>query len=300
VLLTEASAPITFVGGKGGVGKTTVAAAYALRLADAGFRTLLMSTDPAHSVGDVLQRSLGDQPQKVVERLWAREPDAARAVRRRIAEVADDAHAVVPREIMPAVRRHLEHAAAGPGMVESALADQLVDAMDSVPASWDRLVVDSAPTGHLLRMMNLPELLTPWVHGLARQRERAVRADRFATAVAGSAVERSDDPLLEKLHERRRRLEWATRRLRADCLVLLVVLPRRMVLAETGRAAQQLEGSEFRLGPVVINQISAGSDPDSLAAARRRFGGYGVHEIAHQSHEPIGLDALRAIAAQIG
>ncbi|MFE9246644.1 ArsA family ATPase [Nocardiopsis sp. NPDC006938] len=294
-------APIVFFGGKGGVGKTTTAAAYALGLADAGLRTLLVSTDPAHSLGDALDVPLGDDPVRVAEHLWAREPDADAALRRRVRRIGDDASAALPREILPAVTRHLEHAAAGPGMAESALADLLMDAMEEVPGTWDRLVVDSAPTGHLLRLLDLPELLTPWVQGLVRQRERAVDADRFVVGVVGGTGDGApDDPLLERLHARRRRLERAAARLREDAEVRLVLLPRRMVLAETDRAAARLVETGFRLGRVIVNQVPEDVDPAVLGAVRERFAAHGTVEVPLGASEPIGLRALRALAARLG
>lgn len=295
------AAPIVFFGGKGGVGKTTMAAAYAIRLADEGLRTLLVSTDPAHSLGDALDVPLGDRPVRVTDHLWAREPDADAALRRRVRQIGDDASAALPQEILPAATRHLDHAAAGPGMAESALADLLMDAMAEVPGQWDRLVVDSAPTGHLLRLLDLPELLTPWVQGLVRQRERAVDADRFAVGVVGGEIDGApDDPLLEKLHARRRKLERAAERLRGDAEVRLVLVPRRMVLAETDRAAAQLAKTGFRLGTVVVNQVPPEADPELLKAVRERFAPYGTVELDLVDDEPIGPDALRALAARIG
>ena len=291
---------IVFFGGKGGVGKTTMAAAHALRFADQGLRTLLISTDPAHSLGDALAMPLGDKPLQVTERLWAREPDADAALRRRVRRIGDDAAQALPREILPAVSRHLEHAAAGPGMVESALADLLMDTMEEVPERWDRLVVDSAPTGHLLRLLHLPELLTPWVQGLARQRERAVDAERFAIGVVGGSQENGDDPLLEKLHARRRKLERATTRLRQDAEVRLILVPRRMVLAETDRAARELMEAGFRLGTVVVNQVPDDVDPGVLAQVHERFAEQGTIEAALTTGEPIGLDALRELMPHPG
>ncbi|WP_285734294.1 ArsA family ATPase [Nocardiopsis sp. ATB16-24] len=289
---------ITFVGGKGGVGKTTLAAAQALALADTGRRVLVMSTDPAHSLGDVLEAKLEDEPVQVAPGLWAAEPDPDAAVRRRIAQVLEDAHRAVPREVMPAVRRHLEQAGSSPGMAESALADLLVDRMEEVGSTWEALVVDSAPTGHLLRLLDLPALLTPWVVGLARRRERARRAEAFADVVGG---EEESDPLLERLHARRHRLERAADRMRRDAVVRLVTLPRRMVLAETARAVERLTDSGFRLAPVVVNQIPAGhtSGPDTaeaLAATRERFAHLGTVEIPLQETEPTGPGRLRALA----
>lgn len=298
---SAADAPILFVGGKGGVGKTTVAAARALALADAGHRVLLMSTDPAHSLGDVLERPLGDRPAEVAPGLWAAEPDADAAVRRRIARVVKDAERALPAEIMPAVRRHLDHAGAAPGMAESALADLLMERMEEVGDRWDRLVVDSAPTGHLLRLLALPTLLTPWVEGLTRRRERARTAEAFADAVATAPEE---DPLLVRLHERRHRLEGAAGLLRSASRVCLVTVPRRMVLAESARALDSLAEAGFPLDTVVVNQVppAGAAGPEGagvLEEIRRRFAGPGVVEVPLQDREPTGPERLRALAAHL-
>ncbi|MDT0330050.1 ArsA family ATPase [Nocardiopsis sp. DSM 44743] len=298
---TAHTAPILFVGGKGGVGKTTVAAARALALADAGHRVLLMSTDPAHSLGDVLEHPLGDRPVRVAPGLWAAEPDADTAVRRRIAQVVRDAERALPAEIMPAVRRHLDHAGAAPGMAESALADLLMERMEEVGDRWDRLVVDSAPTGHLLRLLALPTLLTPWVTGLTRRRERARKAEAFADAVV---AEPEEDPLLARLHERRHRLEGAAARLRSASRVGLVTVPRRMVLAETARALDSLTEAGFPLDTVIVNQIpppgAVGPDGTAvLAEIRRRFAHVGVTEVPLADREPTGPSGLRALAAHL-
>lgn len=289
--------PITIVGGKGGVGKTTVSAALALRAADGGARVLLLSTDPAHSLGDVFGREIGDDPVTVTDRLQVRQPDPDLSVKRRIEQVTEDAYRAVPREIMPAVVRHLEQAAASPGMVESALADELIEAMAGVGDLWDVLVVDSAPTGHLLRMLNLPALLTPWVQGLVRQRESALRADRFAQAVAGSSSpDSADDPLLQRLHERRLRLDAAADRLRGPQVqVRLVLVPRRMVIAETFRAIDELTDAGIRLGPAVINQVPDDVDAEVLAAAAAIAGDDAVR-VPLLTTEPRGVAELRGLA----
>lgn len=291
-------ATITFFGGKGGVGKTTMAAASAIGLADAGWRTLVVSTDPAHSLGDAFGTELAERPRELSDNLWAAEPDAEAAVQRRVEQVTEDARSTLPREIMPAVQRHLAHASATPGMAESALADLLMDAMERVPGEWDLLVVDSAPTGHLLRMINLPELLGPWVEGLVRQRERVASADSLVAGMVGSQESDSaeDDPLLARLRARRGKLQRAAERLRAEACVRLVLLPRQLVLAETERAADQLAGAGFRLGPVVLNQIPERPDTRVVEAVRRRFEPQGVLELPLAAKEPVGLARLRPLA----
>lgn len=289
---------IVLFGGKGGVGKTTLAAAHALNCADAGLRTLLMSTDPAHSLGDALGVRLGDRPVHIAPGLWVREPDGPKAVRRRIRRIVDDAYDALPREIMPAVERHLKHAEAAPGMAESALTDLLVAAMEDVPQRWDRLVVDSAPTGHLLRMIELPALMAPWVLGLTEQRERALSAqttDRVDDEDITPSEAGADDPLLERLRTRRDRMERAARRLRTDAAVRLVLVPRRVVLAETVRTAGHLRESGFPLGGLVLNQVPSDAHPTILRAVRDAFPDLPVTDVALRNPEPTGLDALRGL-----
>ncbi|RBM15949.1 arsenic-transporting ATPase [Prauserella sp. PE36] len=258
---------IRFFGGKGGVGKTTLAAAYALRQAERGTRTLVVSTDPAHSLGDVLLASLADTPREVLPGLWAAEISGEEQASRRVAEVAEDARHAVPREVLPAVERHLARAASSPGTVESALLDRLTDLTEQVGTRWDLLVVDSAPTGHMVRLLSLPTLLTPWIEGLARQRERARNADRLVAGMSGDAAD-DPDPLLRRLHVRRDRMERMARRLRAEALVHLVVVPEHLALAETLRAADTLADAGLPLGAVLVNRVVPDEETGVLAGRR--------------------------------
>lgn len=281
--------PLRFLGGKGGVGKTTLAAALALRWAELGQRTLVVSTDPAHSLGDALQTELADEPREIATTLWAAEVSGESTAEQRVEQVVADAEQALPREIMPAVRRHLTRATSSPGTVEAALFDRLNDLVDQVPARWDRLVVDSAPTGHMLRLLSLPALLTPWIEGLARQRQRARAADRLVAGMLGETQHRSD-PLLERLHARRDRLARLSRRLTEETLVHLVVTPERLPLAETVRTAQTLTDASVPLGAVVVNRVlpdQAGGllgtrrehEEEIRARIRERFAGAGVVEV---------------------
>lgn len=287
MLLTDR--PIAFFGGKGGVGKTTLAASYALLLAGRGERSLVVSTDPAHSLGDVLGAALGDVPAELDAGLWACEIDGETAAGRRVEQVAEEARDAVPREVMPAVERHLERAAASPGTVESALVDRLTDLLDDVPARWDRVVVDSAPTGHMLRLLSLPTLLTPWIEGLVRQREQVRGTERLLSGLLGRA-DSEEDPLLRRLHDRRARLERTRERLLSESAVHLVLVPERVPLAETERAVQALTDGGLTLGPLVVNRVAppdasgllaerARHEADVLIDVRQRFGGAGLVEV---------------------
>lgn len=276
---------IRFFGGKGGVGKTTLAAAFAVRQARRGVRTLVVSTDPAHSLGDVLDASLSEEPHPVGDFLLAAEISGERQANHRVVEVLEDARHAVPREVLPAVERHLRRAVESPGTVESALLDRLTELVERTGRDWDLLVVDSAPTGHMLRLLSLPELLTPWVEGLAHNRKQARDVDRFADGLLGETGAQRD-PLLERLQARRRRLERLQSRLRGEARVHLVLVPERLPLAETERAADQLAEARVPLAAVLVNRVASADESGVLARrraqeqavlarVRERFGGDG-------------------------
>ncbi|MDR7300349.1 arsenite-transporting ATPase [Haloactinomyces albus] len=300
---------VSFFGGKGGVGKTTLAASYALLLAGRGHRTLVVSTDPAHSLGDVLAVPLGDEPAELSGGLWACEIDGESVARRRVEQVSREAQEAVPREVLPAVEQHLQRAAASPGTVESALVDRLTDLLDEVPARWDRIVVDSAPTGHMLRLLSLPTLLTPWIEGLVRQREQVRGTERMLSGLLGRA-DTGQDPLLQRLHGRRSRLERTRRRLLDESAVHLVLVPERLPLAETERAAQALADGGLTLGSVAVNRV-APSDATGLladrarreaevrATIRQRFGDHGVVEVPLLRGELTARSELAEVAEHL-
>lgn len=304
------SPAIRFVGGKGGVGKTTVAAATALRLAGSGRRTLLASTDPAHSAGDALEAALGDEPVEVTPGLWACEIDAEAAARAHIAAIRADAEATMDRDMARAVGRHLELSAQAPGTVESALLDRVVHLMGQVPGRWDRLVLDTAPTGHTLRLLALPGLVSAWVDGLVRHRERAAGTERMLRGLVG----RDDpptDPLLTRLRARRDRLDAARTRLRADAVVDLVCTLERLPVAETVRTAATLADAHLRVGVIVVNRVLPADDPSPFLAARRDVqrrrladltsaqGQVQRIHLAERPGEVVGLDALAAVGHEL-
>ncbi|WP_300013133.1 TRC40/GET3/ArsA family transport-energizing ATPase [Pseudonocardia sp.] len=294
---------LRFLGGKGGVGKTTLAAAIGLREARRGLRTLVVSTDPAHSLGDVLGTGLGEEPREVVPGLWAAEISGRGQARRRVEQIVADAADAVPREVLPAVRAHLERAVDSPGTVEAALLDRLTELVERVPADFDRLVVDSAPTGHMLRLLTLPELVTPWIEGLAGQRRRSRDTDRMFAGMLGRGEE-TPDPLLARLHARRDRMAALHRRLRTDAEVNLVVVPERVVWAETVRALDVLGGAGIAAGAAVVNRVVPAGETgllgarrvaqtEVLDAVRARFGA--TVEVPLLPEGPTGPDALGTV-----
>jgi arsenite-transporting ATPase len=167
-----AGATLLFFGGKGGVGKTTVAAATAVRLARArpGDRILLLSTDPAHSLGDVLETPVGDTPRRIVRgprNLLAREVDAPGALAARRADLEsalDEIASALGAEAAGVGRASELMELAPPGVDELFGILSVIEARDR----YQLIVVDTAPTGHALRLLEMPEIAREWVQVLLR------------------------------------------------------------------------------------------------------------------------------------
>lgn len=245
---------LTFFGGKGGVGKTTLAVAYATLLAEGGERTLLVSTDPAHSTGDLLGTKLSGEPARAAENLWAVEVDATADAAEYVERIKIDARGSVSPEVLPTVDRHLELAKSSPGTEESALFDRFVDLISLCPTEYDRIVFDTAPTGHTLRLLTLPALLSAWVEGIVRQREKVAGMERMLRNMAGDDSQ-ADDPVLARLRERRERFHHARHRLLEDTTFYLVLIPERLPIEETARSLANLTAHGIEVGALLVNRV---------------------------------------------
>lgn len=302
-------------GGKGGVGKTTMATAWAGLLAEQGLRTLLVSTDPAHSTGDLLGVRLGNQPSQVGGRLWALEIDAEADAEAHVRRIARDAEHSLSPEVLPTLRRHLDLARHSPGTIESALLDRFADLIAGPSGGpdggeWDRIVFDTAPTGHTLRLLALPGLLTAWVEGMVRQRERVQGMDRMLRNLAGRE-EAVADPVVARLRQRRDRLRETRARLLAEAAFWLVLIPERLAIEETARALRTLEDHDLTVGGLIVNRLlpedgegaflraRLDQQRQRLAEVRRRFPSRPLLMVAHAPHEIAGPQDLPLIARHL-
>jgi arsenite/tail-anchored protein-transporting ATPase len=311
VVTTALERTVTLVGGKGGVGKTTTAAALATAHAAADARTLLVSTDPAHSTGDLLGARLGDAPTEVAPRLWAVEIDAEATADAHVERVRADARRLVGPEVRATVDRHLDLAKRGAGTLESAILDRLAVLLVDEAPRYDQVVVDTAPTGHTLRLLAMPELLHGWVGGLVRQRERVRGLDRSLANLTGDDAP-PDDPVVERLRARAARLTALRRRFHEDTVIHLVCLPERLPVEETVRAEAALRDADLRIGAIVVNQVLPGHADGAFLAARReqqrthladidrRLGHRQVVHVPQLPHDVRGPGDLAAIRAALG
>lgn len=307
---------ITFYGGKGGVGKTTLASAHALHAADAGRRTLIISTDPAHSTADIFDARLGPDPTRVTDTLWAVELDAEREANDFIQEVKARIADTTPPRLAAEVDRQIDIARLSPGAEESAVFDRITRLLTADASGFERVVFDTAPTGHTLRLMSLPETMTAWMSGLIGRRRRMNVLSRMWRNVAGAAAggdAPADDPVLTALEDRKKRFE-ATRRVLTDAHVtafVFVVIPERLPILETERAVTTLERYRIPVGAVVVNRILPPTLEGEFMAGRREretayrdriaksFSKYPMVWIDLRRGDVVGLEALREIGADL-
>jgi len=321
------SRSIVFVGGKGGVGKSTTAAALALRMAESGDRVLLVSTDPAHSLGDLFGVEIGDREREIAPRLHALEIDPDREVERYLARVKATMRAFVQPAMYSEVERQMELTRHSPGAEEAALMDRMAVLMDEGRQRYDRVIFDTAPTGHTLRLLALPEIMAAWTEGLLRSRERS---DSFGKAVQRlrKREERTGDELSwfddvddaprderaarirQVLLDRRRTFSRA-RRLLLDAEVtafVLVLIPEKLPILESGKALEALERHRVPVAGMVVNRVlpegplgdflesRRAQEAEYLAMVDRRFAGLVRVRVPLLSRDVQGLESLREVA----
>lgn len=242
-----------FVGGKGGVGKSTSATAIAVKHANAGQKTLLVSTDPAHNIGDIFQILIGGKIKKVDSSLYALEIDPEIETTRYIQTVKEHIKGVVNAKMMEEVHRQLDAAKTSPGADEAALFDRLITILLEESGNFDKIVIDTAPTGHTIRLLSLPTLMGVWMQGLIDRRKAT--NDKYSRLIYdGEPVE---DPIYDALRTRQSRFERARSILLDDTRTayVFVLNAERLPIIETEKAMRLLQHYEMDVSTLIVNKV---------------------------------------------
>lgn len=255
MLLKPVVPPVCFFGGKGGVGKTTCAAAIAAATAARAAKTLLVSTDPAHSLGDVLATQVDlSVPTPVAPALDALELDPQAVKQRHLADVRHTLERIAPPRLLAEAHRQVELAAAAPGTTEAALTEALARLVTEAPARYRHVVIDTAPTGHTLQLLQAPAAMQAWMDALLARRSEAI-----------------DPDVVARLNRRRAHLQAMAALLRdpARAAFVLVTLAEPMALAETVRAHEALGRLGLAPAAIVINRLTPADAAGAWALAQR-------------------------------
>ena len=248
--------------GKGGVGKTTLAAATAVRLARQGTRVLVISTDPAHSLSDVFAVPLQARPRELMPGLEAMEVDA-RGMFSEVMDAAEGAEIGAMRDLVRLVSET-------PGVDEFGAIEVLLQAMEQ--AQHDVVILDTAPTGHTLRLLMVPQLMDSWFGKLLEMKSRFARASKVLRRLLGGRVNVLDAEDLGRDLQGGRRRMGSLREVLTDpdrAQIVLVTIPEEMGVLETQRTLARLSEGGMPVGTVVVNQLQPES-ADCLHCSRRR------------------------------
>ena len=291
--------------GKGGVGKTTVAAATALTTAQRGLRTIVLSTDPAHSLADAFALPLGSDPTPVTNSLWGQQLDA----QRRLEEAWSELQAYVT-DVLGWVGLDevtAEELSVVPGLDEVFALSDIKD--HATNGEWDVIVVDCAPTAETIRLLSLPDVLS-WYLARIFPVSRAVAGAIRPVVSRISTLPIPSEEVFEASRRFALRLD-GVRDVLADgsrTTARLVVNPERMVVAEARRTYTYLSLFGYRTDAVVVNRLLPHevSDPwfeqwraaqaEHLETIGAAFAPLPVLRAELAADEVVGLERLRRFA----
>jgi arsenite/tail-anchored protein-transporting ATPase len=291
--------------GKGGVGKTTAAAGTATAAATAGHRTLVLSTDAAHSLADAFGVPIGTEPTQVAPNLFVQQVDAQRRFEQSWVEL--QGYLLTVLDAAGVDRITAEELTVIP-VAEEVLALLEVRA-HALSGEWDVLVVDCAPTAETLRLLALPEALGWYMERVFPMRGRIMRAISPVLKKA-TGVPLPQDSVFDAIERLHADLQEVHQILTGKgSSVRLVLTPETMVVAEARRALTTLSLFGFTVDGVVANRVFPDGGGDDwrnqwveaqsavLREVEQSFVGVPIWRSSYQAIEPVGVDALSAFAA---
>ncbi len=294
--------------GKGGVGKTSVSAATALRCAELGYRTLVMSTDPAHSLSDAFAQSIRSEPTPLAENLWGLEIDPFREIEENWATVKDYLSTLFSSQGVNDIVA--EELSILPGMDE--LFSLLKIRQFYEQDAYYVIVVDCAPTGATLRLLHFPEMIGWYMRRLFHVERKVVgtirrfREELFSVPLPGDEVYETVERLYQRVGDMKAVL--------ADPKVTsirLVLNPEKMVIEETRRAFTYLNLFGFVCDAVIVNKVLPEEVTDRyfaewkvsqqryLEEVEASFGDLTIFKVRFYEREVVGIEALKQMAQDL-
>jgi arsenite/tail-anchored protein-transporting ATPase len=298
-----------FFSGKGGVGKTSVAAATALWYAKKGKRTLVISTDPAHSLADSFDTKIGGEVKKLGKNLYGVEIDPELSMKEYKDMISPQLDKISALKGL-GLEDTFDMAGMTPGIDEVASFDRFLRYMNS--NEYDIIVFDTAPTGHTLRLLSLPDVLDSWLGKIIKLRMRFSGIAGAVKRFMGSGDDEKDNTL-EKLEEMKQRIEHAKRLLTdpSKTSYNIVMIPEAMSILESERSVCFLDNVCIPIHSIVINQIIPENPSCSFCTGKRklqlsriedirkRFSKYRILELNLFKEEVRGKGMLERVSKQL-
>ncbi len=330
MLLTEQR--VLLIGGKGGVGKTTMSSALAVLASQRGKKVLLVSTDPAHSLADAFGRAkIGDNITRLASNLDALELDPDKEVTQHLDRVSAQLKRFTRPEMFAEIERQMRLTRQSPGAQEAAMLERIAHTIELGLTDYDLVIFDTAPTGHTLRLLSLPEAMAAWTQGLLSANKRSEKLGDVLSHLTPKAGRDISNPLADPAEHatagmddrnkaitetllNRQRLLQRTREVLLDntrTALLFVLTPEKLPILETARAVQSLQEEKLPLAGLIVNRILPDNADGEFLAKRRvqekvhlaqiaqEFGQLQRFNISLQATDIQGLTALEAMAKQL-
>ncbi len=291
--------------GKGGVGKTSISAATAVRCAQLGYRTVVLSTDPAHSLGDSFDMRIGSEIKELAPNLWGQEIDLLYQIDRYWGRVQRYLNVLFAWQGMDGLVA--EEASILPGMEELASLMQITFLADS--GDYDVIVIDAAPTGSTLQLLSVPDIARWYLEKIFPFHRKTMQVAR-PVLTRLSDMPLPEDDFFDSIEELIRFMERTNRLLSdADISSMRVVLnPEKMVIKEGQRAYTYLNLYGYPVDSVVVNRIFPQDLTDSyfdiwkhaqaenMELVREAFYPLPIFEVPLFEQEVTGLPLLQQMA----
>ncbi len=318
-------ARLLLFGGKGGVGKTTTSTATAIHLADSGLRVLLVSSDPAHSTSDSLGVEIGTEPTPIngVDGLYGLEMDPESKLSDllpKIGDMVDGMNSGNGMQGLAGLGMMLDSGAKEeidemksevktsemilPGLDEALAFDELLKHVED--PTWDVIVFDTAPTGHTLRFLSLPEIIEAWSG-------RLIRMMRISGGIRSMLFGRKESKEMKLELERFRNRVLHVRRILSDeqlTSFTLVTIPEKMGVNETLRAYSSLLEYKLPVSSCIVNRVTPEFDHPFLQKRRtseqlrikeleESLSSIDICSMELLDQEVVGIGNLRIVAAEL-
>ncbi len=316
---------IYFFVGKGGVGKTTCATAFSLTLASRNYRTLIVSLDPAHNLGDVLGLKLGEKEVKVIDNLYAVEVDFDKMVHEHLKQLADKIKEMYRYLKVLNLDKYIDLLKHSPGVEEYATLEKIIDIVEEETGKgkYDVIVFDTPPTGLMIRILALPAITLIWVDKLLELRKAILERRLILERIHGEKTRIkigdeeyslpssiSEDPVYRELLSMRKRVNMLYSKLvdKNTTSIVLVVNPETLPVLEAYRAYTFLAKINIPVKALVVNKVLELKQPardfkakireqeKALKMVREMFKDIPVVRVPLLPEEPIGVEKLSKMA----
>ena len=295
-------ARLLLFGGKGGVGKTTTSTSTAVGLADAGLKVLLVSSDPAHSTSDSLGVQLNSSPMEVkgVPGLWGLELDPEARISDHIPKLTESLGPLMGGESLDMNASEMVL----PGLDEAMAFDELLKHLEN--PDWDVVVFDTAPTGHTLRFLALPEIIEKWA-------DKIIKMHRVTGGIRAMMFGAKDGEKMKNELDKFRRRVLHVRRILCNPDVTrftLVTIPEKMGVNETVRAHQALAEFNLPVSGCVINRMTPDlehefiqtrriNEKSNIELLKSQLPDLHLHEVELKETDIHGLESLREMSNEL-